>query len=64
MYLVGGLFLFSGAFVALSYLTPEFGATTGALAGIIIGGFVTALVGVATRDVVDRAINGRDKEEE
>lgn len=63
LYLMGGMFLFSGAFVALTAFTPEFGATAGTMAGIIIGGFVTSLVAVVGRDVVDRALRSREDEE-
>lgn len=57
LYLTCGIFVFSALFVGLSWFTPEFGATTGPLAGIIIGGMVTGLVGIMGADSLQRSLN-------
>jgi UDP-N-acetylmuramyl pentapeptide phosphotransferase/UDP-N-acetylglucosamine-1-phosphate transferase len=61
IYLTGGIFIFSGVFVALWVLTPEFSATGGTLAGVILGTFTTALIGVLGRDIAEAALMGREK---
>ena len=61
IYLTGGIFAFSGVFVALWVFTPEFSATGGTLAGVILGTFTTALIGVLGRDIAEAALAGREK---
>lgn len=61
VYLTGGIFAFSGVFVALWILTPEFSATGGTLAGVILGTFTTALIGILGRDVAEAALANRER---
>jgi uncharacterized membrane protein YiaA len=60
IYLMGGMFLFSGLFVGLWIFTPEFAATGGTLAGIVLAQFALALVGVVGRDLAERALSNRE----
>lgn len=61
IYLTGGIFIFSGVFVSLWVFAPEFSATGGTLAGVILGTFTTALIGVLGRDIAEAALVGREK---
>jgi drug/metabolite transporter (DMT)-like permease len=60
LYLIVGMFFFSGLFVGLWVFTEEFSATGGTLAGVILTAFVSAFVGIVGRDLLDRALAGRE----
>ena len=60
LYLTVGMFVFSGLFVLLWVLAPEFSATGGTLAGVILGTFATVFVTVTGGDVAQRALAARE----
>ncbi len=64
IYLTVGIFIFSGLFVGLWVLTPTFSATGGTLAGVILGTFTTALIGILGRDIAEQALVSRDKNDQ
>lgn len=64
LYLTVGIFIFSGIFVALWVFTPEFSATGGTLAGVILGTFTTALIGILGRDIAETALATRDNQDQ
>jgi hypothetical protein len=64
LYLTVGIFLFSGMFVLLWVFAPEFSATGGTLAGVILGTFTTALIGILGRDIAESALISREKSNE
>lgn len=62
-YLVGGLFFFSTVFTGAYLLFPDFRAGAHLFAGVILGQFVAAIVGLATREVVRGEAKEAKKEE-